>query len=97
MVTAKRCSFSAAAVSAAAAAAIAGVPASSSFESYGLIYVHIVKKNDEEMIVQNDSMGGHINIITGKYAKFFLYRRHFLAIVTCNLVLSWGLFGLAGG
>jgi hypothetical protein len=51
-------------------------------------------KNDEELIVQNDSIGGHINIITGKYAKFFcfLYRRHFLAIVTCILVLSCGLF-----
>jgi hypothetical protein len=25
------------------------------------------------MIIQNDSIGGHINIITGKYAKFFLF------------------------
>jgi hypothetical protein len=29
-------------------------------------------KNDKEMIVQNDSIGGHINIITGKYAGFFV-------------------------
>jgi hypothetical protein len=27
-------------------------------------------KNDEEMIVQNDNIGGHINIITGKYSGF---------------------------
>jgi hypothetical protein len=42
------------------------------FESYGFIHVHIVIQNDEEMIVQNDSIGGHINIITGKYAGFFV-------------------------
>jgi hypothetical protein len=41
-------------------------------------------KNDKELIVQNDSIGGHINIITGKYAWFlFLCRHRFLAIVTC--------------
>jgi hypothetical protein len=46
------------------------------------------------MIVLNDSIGGHIHIINGKYAKSFcfLYRHHFLAIVTCILVLSCGLF-----
>jgi hypothetical protein len=37
-----------------------------------LFNVHIVIRNDEEMIVQNDSIGGHINIITGKYAGFFV-------------------------
>jgi hypothetical protein len=47
-------------------------------------------KNDEKKIVLNDSIGGHIHIINGKYAKYFcfLYRHHFLAIVTCILVLS---------
>jgi hypothetical protein len=37
-----------------------------------LFNVHIVMKMMKRMIVQNDSIGGHRNIITGKYAGFFV-------------------------
>jgi hypothetical protein len=37
-----------------------------------LFNVHIVMKMIKRMIVQNDSIGGHRNIITGKYAGFFV-------------------------
>jgi hypothetical protein len=37
-----------------------------------LFNVHIVMKMMKRMIVQNDSIGGHRNIITGKYAEFFV-------------------------
>jgi hypothetical protein len=61
------------------------------FESYGFIHVHIVIIMMRR-IVLNDSIGGHIHIIHGKFTKSFcfLYRHHFLAIVICNLVLSYG-------
>jgi hypothetical protein len=42
------------------------------FESYGFIQCTHNYRNNEKMIVQNDSMGGHRNIITGKYAGFFV-------------------------
>jgi hypothetical protein len=38
-----------------------------------LFNVHIVMKMMKRMIVQNDSIGGHRNIITGKYTGFFVF------------------------
>jgi uncharacterized membrane protein YozB (DUF420 family) len=79
------------------------MPSKMSYSVFGFFLVFLILwfyscthsyKNDEKKIVLNDSIGGHIHIINGKYAKSFcfLYRHHFLAIVTCILVLSYGLF-----
>jgi hypothetical protein len=51
------------------------------FESYGFIHGCIII-NDKELVIQNDSIGGHIHIITSLGTTFgFLCRRHFLANV----------------
>jgi hypothetical protein len=55
--------------------------ARSFFESYGFIHGCIII-NDKELVIQNDSIGGHIHIITSLGTTFgFLCRRHFLANV----------------
>jgi hypothetical protein len=51
------------------------------FESYGFIHGCIII-NDKELVIRNDSMGGHIHIITSLVTTHgFLCRRHFLANV----------------
>jgi hypothetical protein len=51
------------------------------FESYGFIHGCIII-NDKELVIRNDSMGGHIHIITSLGTTHgFLCRRHFLANV----------------
>jgi hypothetical protein len=60
------------------------------FESYGFIHGCIIL-NDKELVIQNDSIGGHIHIITSLgTAHGFLCRRHFLANVLSVLVRSYG-------
>jgi hypothetical protein len=51
------------------------------FESYGFIHGCIII-NDKELVIRNDSMGGHIHIIASLVTTHgFLCRRHFLANV----------------
>jgi hypothetical protein len=58
-------------------------PSPTFFESYGFIHGCIII-NDKELVIRNDSIGGHIHIITSLGTTHgFLCRRHFLANVLC--------------